>query len=341
MGVVYKARDPLLDRTVAIKTLNLSHSDEETREHEARFYQEAKATGKINHPNIVSLHDVGKSDGLAYMAMEYLEGQELRQILDSGKRLGIDRMTDIARQVAVGLAYAHAQNIVHRDIKPSNIMILPSGLVKIMDFGIARMPSSAVKTMTGMVMGSPQYMSPEQVAGQSTDYRTDIFSLGIVLYEMLTMEAPFTGENVHAIMFQIMKFNPPPPKSLNPQLPEIFDYIVAKALAKNADERYQSAAELADDLKACAETLHDGGDAMTPVYTHFAEEDAESTEPTPTLGISRAFDSFEATKQLATLTEFHDLTDIGQDQEKGFGTALLWTGFILFTVLVITVIMLI
>ncbi|MBY0579943.1 MAG: serine/threonine protein kinase [Burkholderiales bacterium] len=335
MGVVYKAHDPLLDRTVAIKTLNLSLGEDEIEEYEARFYQEAKATGKINHPNIVSLYDVGKSDGHAYMAMEYLEGQELRQILDSGKKLGMDRIVDIACQIAEGLAYAHEHNIVHRDIKPSNIMILRSGLVKITDFGIARIPSSSVKTLTGMVLGSPQYMSPEQVSGKGTDQRTDIFSLGIVLYEMLTGKPPFTGENVHAIMFQIMNSNPPPPKSLNPESPQIMDYIVAKALAKNADERYQSARQIADDLKDCANGLQDKHEEMTPVHAHFAEENVESPEPAPTLGISKAFDSFEATKQLAILTEFPDLSKIRPQNESG--TLLLWTGFALFVLLVVIV----
>lgn len=342
MGVVYKAHDPLLDRTVAIKTLNLSLSEEEIADYEARFYQEAKATGKINHPNIVSLYDVGKSDGLAYMAMEYLEGQELRQILDSGKRLGIDRIVDIASQVAEGLAYAHEHNIVHRDIKPSNIMILRNGLAKITDFGIARIPASAIKTMTGMVLGSPQYMSPEQVSGKKTDHRTDIFSLGIVLHEMLTGAPPFTGENVHAIMFQIMNFNPPPPRSLNPQSPQILDYIVAKALAKNIDERYQSAREIADDLKDCANALKNGGgEEMAPVYTYFAEENLDAPEASPTLGLSMAFDSYEATKQLAILTDFPNLPDIKPPEEESGNTLLLWTGFILFTVLAITAVFLI
>lgn len=333
MGVVYKAVDPLLDRTVAIKTLNLSLSEEELEEYEARFFQEARATGKINHPNIVSLYDVGRSNGHAYMAMEYLEGRELRHILDSGKKLAVDKIIDIARQVAEGLAYAHEHNIVHRDIKPSNIMILKSGLVKIMDFGIARIPSSAVRTMTGMVMGSPQYMSPEQVTGKPTDHRTDIFSLGIVLYEMLTGAPPFTGENVHAIMFQIMNFNPAPPGNLNHESPRMLDYIVAKALAKNAEDRYQSAREIADDLETCEKDP--GNIEIRPVHTHFAEiEDAP--EASQAFSISKSFDSFEATRQLAVLTEFQGLSDIRQEG----GTFVLWAGFILLLLIALGVILL-
>ncbi|HQT25414.1 MAG TPA: serine/threonine-protein kinase [Burkholderiales bacterium] len=322
MGVVYKAFDPLLDRAVAIKTLNLSFSDEELSEYEARFYQEAKAMGKITHPNIISLFDVGRSGDHAYITMEYLEGQELRKILDSGNRPGVERIIDIIRQVAEGLSYAHQHNIVHRDIKPSNIMILRSGVVKIADFGIARIPSSAIKTLTGMVMGSPQYMSPEQVTGKASDHRTDIFSLGTVLYETLTGSPPFAGENVHAIMFQIVNLNPPPPSTLNPASPKMLDYIVAKMLAKRAENRYQNADEIAKDLKACA----DGADKteMPPVQVHFAEEE----DAAPSFSVSTDFDSFEATRQLAILTGFE-----GFSEPRGKSTFILWTGFFLVVLL--------
>lgn len=333
MGVVYKALDPVLDRTVAIKTLSLSLSDKELKEYEARFYQEAKATGKISHPNIVALFDVGKSDGHVYMAMEYLEGQELRSIIDSGKRLDVDRIVDIARQVAEGLAYAHEHHIVHRDIKPSNIMILRSGLAKITDFGIAMVPASAVRTMTGMVMGSPQYMSPEQVSGKKIDHRADIFSLGVVLYEMLTGKAPFIGENVPAIMYQTVNFNPPPPSSSNPEIPRILDYIVAKALAKAVDERYQSTKEFAENLKECASQF--GPREMAPIAGYFTED--VSPDLSATLGISKAFDSFEATKQLAILTEFQG--DVGKERQiEDADLLLLWGGFLIFSLIVVALI---
>ena len=333
MGVVYKALDPLLDRTVAIKTLNLSFSEEEMGEYEARFYQEAKAMGKITHPNIINLYNVGRNETHAYITMEFLEGQELRHILDSGKRLGIDRIVDIARQVAEGLAYAHEHSIVHRDIKPSNIMILKSGLVKITDFGIARIPSSAIKTMTGMVMGSPQYMSPEQVTGKATDHRTDIFSLGVVLYEMLTGSPPFKGENIHAIMLEIMNFSPPLPGTLNRRSPQMLDYIVAKALAKNADDRYQHMEEFAEDLKACARGLNET--EMQSEHAHFAEED-DSAGPYTAFAVSKSFDSFEATRQLAILTEFNGLPRIKKESPP----LALWAGFILFVLLAIIAIFL-
>ncbi len=208
MGVVYKARDPVLDREVAIKTINLTLPKDELSEYEARFYQEARAAGGLNHPNIVTIYDIGKTERVAYMAMEFLEGQELRSVLAAREPLPVELALDIAAQVADGLAYAHDRHIVHRDIKPANIMVVRNGLVKITDFGIARMRTNEVKTMTGMILGSPKYMSPEQVAGKRADHRSDLFSLGVVLYEMLTGEAPFQADSIHGIMYQIMQFTP-------------------------------------------------------------------------------------------------------------------------------------
>ena len=249
MGTVYKAVDPVIDRTVAIKTINLNLSKQELEEYQARFSQEIKAAGRLNHPNIVTVYDVGKTEQLAYMAMEYLEGAELKDIINSGKLLSVPEVVDIIAQVADGLWFAHQQDIVHRDVKPSNIMVLKAGIAKITDFGIARLPNSAVKTMTGLILGSPRYMSPEQVIGKSLDKRTDIFSLGIVLYEALTGVAPFDGDNVNAIMYATVNSSPPPPSSQNRQVPAMLDLIVAKAMAKVVDDRYQTIKEFADDLR--------------------------------------------------------------------------------------------
>ena len=255
MGVVYKATDPLIDRIVAIKTITLSLAQEERDEYEARFYQEAKAAGRLSHPNIVTIYDVGRSGDIAYIAMEFLQGRELRDILNDDKLLPVDQVLDIVAQVAMGLAYAHEHGVIHRDIKPSNVMVGRDSQVKITDFGIARMASSAVRTQTGMVLGSPKYMSPEQVMGKLTDQRSDIFSLGVMLYEMLTGQPAFTGENVNAIMYQTLNAIPQPPKSLNPAVPEMLNFIVAKALAKDLDNRYQNARDLANDLRACRGTM--------------------------------------------------------------------------------------
>jgi eukaryotic-like serine/threonine-protein kinase len=317
MGTVYKAVDPLIDRVVAIKTINLSLAMDEKDEYESRFYQEAKAAGRLSHPNIVTIYDVGKSGEIAYIAMEFLQGRELRDVLNDGKRMPVEQVINIVAQVAQGLAYAHEYGIVHRDVKPSNIMIVRDGHVKITDFGIARMASAAVRTQTGMVLGSPKYMSPEQVVGKQTDQRSDIFSLGVMLYEMLTGQAPFAGENINAIMYQTLNSVPPPPSTLSPNVPEMLNFIVAKALAKKLDHRYQDAKEFAGDLYACRDRLprpanvHDvvkhsviasvqRTDAA-PAGKHVDTSEDES-RPVATLGLSSAFDSAAATLRLAALT---------------------------------------
>lgn len=316
MGVVYKAKDPLIDRVVAIKTINLGLALDEKEEYEGRFYQEAKAAGRLNHPNIVTIYDVGKSGDVAYIAMEFLQGRELRDIMNDGGPLPVDQVLDMVAQVALGLAYAHEHEIVHRDVKPSNIMVVRDGHVKITDFGIARMASSAVRTQTGMVLGSPKYMSPEQVMGKNIDQRSDIFSLGVMLYEMLTGQAPFNGDNVNAIMYQTLNAAPPPPNQLNPAVPEMLNFIVAKALAKAVDDRYQNAKDFAADLRACRDTLPRSGqpldvskaliggekklpDAISVTGNRSVEEDVGSIS---TAKLSQSFDSGAATMRLAAMT---------------------------------------
>ena len=258
MGLVYKAYDPLLDRTVAIKTLNLSRDKKEAADYEARFYQEAKAAGGLNHPNIVTVYDIGNNDNIAYMAMEHLEGKELRDLMVPGKPLPVKQVIDIATQVCDGLAFAHDHHVVHRDIKPANIMLLHNGLVKITDFGVARRRTSEHQSGAGIVLGSPRYMSPEQILGKRADHCSDIFSLGVVLYEMLTGVSPFTGENLNAMMFQIINLVPPPPQLTNPDVPEMLNYIVAKALAKSLDARYPNVKVMANDLRECDRLMQAG-----------------------------------------------------------------------------------
>jgi serine/threonine-protein kinase len=326
MGVVYRAIDPMLGRPVAIKTVIMSDDPQEMAEYEARFYQEAKAAGGLNHPNIVTIHDIGKSGNLAYMAMELLEGPELRAVMKPGVPLAPARAIEIAAQVAEGLAYAHQHGVVHRDVKPANIMILHNDVAKITDFGIARMRQSEVRTQTGVVLGSPRYMSPEQVAGKRAEPRSDIFSLGVILYEMLTGKPAFTGEDVTSVMYQILNVVPPAPSLVNPAVPAVLDFIVAKALAKTAEERYPEAAELARDLRGCAKQVASAAPAPAPVPERSAalpRLDTDATEAlvrslpgdrradaataavvetAPTLGVSKAFNSLEATIKLAAQT---------------------------------------
>jgi serine/threonine-protein kinase len=316
MGIVYKAKDPLIDRVVAIKTINLGLALDEKEEYEERFYQEAKAAGRLNHPNIVTIYDVGRSGDVAYIAMEFLQGRELRDIMNESGLLPVDQVLDIIAQVALGLSYAHEHGIVHRDVKPSNIMVIREGHAKITDFGIARMASSAVRTQTGMVLGSPKYMSPEQVMGKSIDQRSDVFSLGVMLYEMLTGQTPFQGENVNAIMYQTLNAIPAAPNTLNPVVPEMINFIVAKALAKGVDDRYQNAKDLAIDLKACRDTLPRSSQPMD-IFNPSAGAEKQSLQaigiggrrgvdeddkPVSTVGLSPAFDSAAATMRLAAWT---------------------------------------
>ena len=355
MGVVYKARDPMLDRVVAIKTVNLTLPKDELAEYEARFYQEAKAAGGLSHRNIVTIYDIGRSERIAYMAMEFLEGDELRKLLQARTPIPLARALDIGAQVADGLQYAHERQIIHRDIKPANIMVLQDGQVKITDFGIARMRTNEVKTMTGMILGSPKYMSPEQVSGKRADTRSDIFSLGVVIYEMLTGTSPFVADNIHGVMYQTMNFNPPAPRTLNPDLPEVLNYIVAKALAKNLDDRYQKATDLAHDLREAMATLTgvseipevvagpvEGGPFVLPdspltrqqdraarilgaTGTKQEKDGQSEDEPLgssgpdstqPALGLSKAFDSFDATMRLAALTGMEKELDEFSETQK-------------------------
>ncbi|HSS70223.1 MAG TPA: protein kinase [Casimicrobiaceae bacterium] len=248
MGTVYRALDPLLDRAVALKTVSLDLAGDEVEAFEQRFYREARSAGRLSHPSIVTIHDVGKSDGVAFIAMEFLQGRSLRVMLDLGVVFPPDRIADIGAQVADGLAFAHESGVVHRDIKPANIMVLDRGAIKIMDFGIALLPSGSA-TLTGKVFGSPKYMSPEQIIGHHVDGRSDIFSLGAVLYEMLTGFAPFYGGSLDDVLYQVINEMPAAPSSRNKRIPAVFDFIVARAMAKHPDGRYSDARALAADLR--------------------------------------------------------------------------------------------
>ena len=254
MGVVYKAEDPNLDRMVAVKTIILADDAEGRDEYRKRFFLEAKAAGKLNHPSIVTTFDCGDHDGMAYLAMELLEGTDLRTRMTQQGLTPLEAVA-IAKQVAEGLAYAHERGVVHRDIKPANIMLDDRGQAKIMDFGLARMRIADHKTSTGMVLGTPRYMSPEQISGQPVDQRTDIFSLGIVLYEMLTGTRLFSGDDVHQVAHSITQFEHVPPTRVIPGLPAMLDFVVARALKKDPSARYQEAEELAADLATCLAEL--------------------------------------------------------------------------------------
>jgi serine/threonine protein kinase len=260
MGVVYLANDPMLTRKVAIKTILLSSDPEEREEYEARFFTEAKAAGGLSHPNIITIYDLGHEGDVAFMAMELLEGSELRGVLDS-QQVPLLAALDYGTQMAQGIAYAHDRGVIHRDLKPANIMIVGAdenqrgGQVKIMDFGIARLTTAQSRTRTGLMLGSPKYMAPEQIAGKMLDHRCDVFSVGVMLYEMVTGFAPFNAEEVNQIMYQVGNVDPRPPTQVNRSAPAMLDLIVAKALAKDPANRYADAHQFAADLAACRDEV--------------------------------------------------------------------------------------
>jgi len=251
MGTVYRATDPLIERDVAIKTLHPTLPEEVMPEVRERFLREAKSAGRLNHPNIVTIYDVGEQDGIAYIAMELLEGRSLQKMLRDPGPLPFHLIAELAAQVADGLDHAQHFTIVHRDVKPANVVVSPAGRAKLTDFGVAYVPSSAM-TQTGTAIGSPKYMSPEQVLALPVDPRSDIFSLGVVLYEMLTRRTPFErpGEtHLFSLMNRIARDPYQPATQLDPQIPAAFDHVLARALAKNPNERYSRAGEMAHDLR--------------------------------------------------------------------------------------------
>jgi len=316
MGVVYKAEDPALDRVVALKTIILSDDIDGRAEYQKRFLLEAKAAGRLNHPQIITVYDFGQQDELAYMAMEFLKGTELRERMKDGA-IDVPEAVHIAELVAEGLGYAHERGVVHRDIKPSNIMLMPHDQVKIMDFGIARMRASDHKTSTGLVLGTPKYMSPEQVLGSPVDHRSDIFSLGVVLYEMLTRTKLFSGEETQQIFHSVVNFQPIPPSKVNPGVPPMLDFVLERALKKDPAVRYQDAFELAADLRSCMIELVDREAAAekqkgTSQSTKTMKMEAEAKKgPAPAaeaigtdtrLPVSLRFDCSAATHRLTELT---------------------------------------
>jgi serine/threonine protein kinase len=251
MGAVFRALDPLIEREVAIKTLLPDLPAEVMAEVRERFIREARSAGRLSHPNIVTIFDVGEQDGIAYIAMELLKGHSLLEVLKHPQRLAFATIANVIAQVADALDMAQQHNIVHRDVKPANIMVDNAGRVKLTDFGVAYVPASTI-TGNGTALGSPRYMSPEQVTGAPIDPRSDIFSLGVVLYELLTKRTPFEHEGdttIFALMNRIASTPHPPVREVDPSVPAPFEQIVDRALAKKPAERYPRAGEMARDLR--------------------------------------------------------------------------------------------
>lgn len=282
MGVVVEGYDPLIGRRVALKTVRREQLDRsEVEEILARFRREAQAAGRLNHPNIVQIYEYGEEPGpdggTAFIAMEFIEGRELKDFFDANERFPIAEAVRIMAQLLDALDYSHRNGVVHRDVKPANIILLKDGTVKVADFGIARVESSTL-TQAGSVLGTPSYMSPEQFMGQTVDGRSDLFSAGVILYQFLTGEKPFTGA-LTTIMHKVLKEDPAAPSELNVQVPRPFDALVRKALAKRPDERFQSGREFAAALQAAAAGTLPGDDDATLVVAP-----ADETPAAPAAG---------------------------------------------------------
>jgi serine/threonine-protein kinase len=254
MGVVYLGRDPKIGRVVAIKTMALSQEFEpdELEEVKTRFFREAETAGRLNHPHIVTIFDAGEEHDLAYIAMEFLKGKDLTGHTKPGTLLPLPTVMGIVARVAEALDYAHKQNVVHRDIKPGNVMYDPeTDTVKVTDFGIARITDSS-KTKTGMVLGTPSFMSPEQLSGKKIDGQSDLFSLGVTLYQLACGALPFQGESMAQLMFKIANEAPIDPLTLNPAMPDCLVDVIHRALAKQKEERFRNGEEMAAALRMCS-----------------------------------------------------------------------------------------
>jgi serine/threonine-protein kinase len=260
MGIVYLGRDTAINRQVAIKAIPLASefSDTELAEARTRFFREAETAGRLNHPNIVTIYDVGEESGLAYIAMEYLKGRHLSDFATSNKLLEPRTVLDLIGRTAQALGFAHKQQVVHRDIKPANIMYDPSAdVLKITDFGIARLTGTG-STRTGIVLGTPSFMSPEQLEGRTVTGHSDLFSLGVSLFQLLTGQLPFTADSMTGLMQQIAEAPHPRLRAFRPDLPACVESIVDRALAKNPEARFESGGQMAAALDDCRASMPSG-----------------------------------------------------------------------------------
>ncbi len=277
MGIVYEGRDPNLDRRVAIKTVKVENlSEEAAAEYEARFRTEARSAARLQHPNIVSVYDSDRDGDIAFLVMEFIQGDDLKHHIDKGVRYSLEQSLKMIRDLLSALDYAHKQGIVHRDIKPANLLIEPGGRVKLTDFGVARIQDSGEATRTqGSMVGTLKYMSPEQVQGQKIDSRADLFSVGVVLYQLLTDKRPFDGDNDFSIIHQIIGHTPAAPTSFNARLPDAIDAVVARALAKDREQRFASARDFATALQSAIRKAEDS--TIVPPADPLRKADAAGT----------------------------------------------------------------
>jgi eukaryotic-like serine/threonine-protein kinase len=258
MGIVYEGRDPNLDRRVAIKTVKVENlAPEAAAEYESRFRTEARSAARLQHPNIVSVYDSDRHEDIAYLVMEYIQGDDLKHHLDNGDRYSLEQSLHMIDDLLSALDYAHRHGVVHRDIKPANLLLEASGRLKLTDFGVARMQDAEATRTQGAMVGTLKYMAPEQVQGQKIDTRADLFAVGVILYQLLTDQRPFDGDNEFAIIHQIIGHTPPAPSTVDARLPVAIDGVIARALAKKPDDRYPTAGEFAAALRAAVRSAED------------------------------------------------------------------------------------
>ncbi len=285
MGRVYEAIDPIIGRRVAIKTISLNVvTDAETR---SRFFREAQAAGRLSHPNLITIHDIGDADGTPYIVMEFLEGMDLNHKIRQ-ERLSYDTKLQIMIDVCEGLAFAHGHDIVHRDIKPANIFVTTSGRAKILDFGLARGALSDV-TQTGKILGTPNYMSPEQIRGDDVDHRSDIFATGVVFYELLCGRKAFEGDSIATTLYKVLETQPQPVHLLDEQLPPTLSAVIERALAKDRLARFQTSGEMLDSvLQAHGRTTHLERSSLHTMPVPAAEPTRAIVAPPPRRGATIA-----------------------------------------------------
>ena len=313
MGLVYEARDPNLDRRVAIKTIKVENlSEEAAAEYEARFRTEARSAARLQHPNIVSVYDSDRHGDIAYLVMEFIQGEDLKQHLDGGKRYSLSQSLGMVADLLAALDYAHRQNIVHRDVKPANLLIESNGRVKLTDFGVARIQDSGEATRTqGTMVGTLKYMSPEQVQGVPIDARADLFAVGVVLYQLLTGKRPFDGDTDFVIIQQIVGHTPAAPSTFSSALPAAIDAVVARALGKKREQRFATAQDFSDALKEA------GGYALDPTIvlppSQFGGQTSCESGATDRLSSSATDGGLKMTRELE-LVYWKDIKDSG-DQE--------------------------
>jgi eukaryotic-like serine/threonine-protein kinase len=321
MGIVYEGRDPNLDRRVAIKTVKVENlSEEAAAEYEHRFRTEARSAARLQHPNIVSVYDSDRDGDIAFLVMEYIQGDDLKHHLDKGIRYSLEQSLKMIRDLLSALDYAHKQGIVHRDVKPANLLIEPGGRVKLTDFGVARIQDSGEATRTqGSMVGTLKYMSPEQVQGQKIDSRADLFSVGVVLYQLLTDKRPFDGDNDFSIIHQIIGHTPAAPSSFNARLPSAIDAVVARALAKDREQRFATARDFATALQSAIRRAEDA--TVVPPADPFKKKDTSGTGSKGALSApgSASVTSGSAVTQELELLYWKDVRDSTEPEElEGF-----------------------